>query len=169
MMINKKDLAINEDLINKNTNGVGSGLVKVTRIADIREKVMSNPKLLDDIGSAWRLFVHLMFVSQGSLIGTHDEIAQLLSTNPKSLSNWTNTLVKHGIAKSQRKGKGIEITLGKEHMAIAEALVTEPKQSEPIQEEQDPELKKLIVLYKAAKETKTRFHIQSDLDITWKQ
>jgi len=132
-------------------------------------ELMSNHALLDDIGSAWRLFFHLVFVEKGNLIGTHDEIAQLLSTNPKSLSNWTNTLVKHGIAKSQRKGKGIEITLGKEHMAIAEALVTEPKQSEPIQEEQDPELKRLIVLYKAAKETKTRIQLQTGMDITWKQ
>ncbi len=84
-------------------------------------ELMSNHALLDDIGSAWRLFFHLVFVEKGNMVGTYDEIGESLGENGRTMRNWVKQLEKPGIIQCQPKGRRIEIKLLEPHIFIARA------------------------------------------------
>ncbi len=112
--------------ITDNNAGAGNGLSlgsavsghsKAARLAEM----MSKPETYEEIGSAWFLYLRLVLVEGGKMIGTYDDIGQGMGTVGKTIRNWVKTLEKAGIAKSETKGHHVVIHLLGKHMEIAKA------------------------------------------------
>lgn len=94
-----------------------SGQSKTARLAEM----MNKPETYEQIGSAWFLYLRLVLVEGGKMVGTHEEIGRGMGTVGKTIRNWVKTLEKAGIVKSEAKGHQVVIHLLGKHMEIAKA------------------------------------------------
>ena len=89
--------------------------------ADLLAKMMSDNKTLEQIGSAWTLYLRLALIEGGKMTGTYDEFGQALVISGKTIRNWVKNLEASGIVQSVSKGHRVSIELLGDHMAIAQA------------------------------------------------
>lgn len=125
-------------------------------------EILANHELLDAIGSAWRLFFHLILVEKGSMVGTFDEIAKEIGTNNgRTMRNWVNQLEKHGILQCQSKGKRVEIKLLEPHMSIAKASDQPLEQVEVPEYLKNDKIQGLLKMYEGAELTGSDIEIKA--------
>lgn len=123
---------------------------KLSKSALLTE-ILANHELLDAIGSAWRLFFHLVLVAKGCMVGTYDEIGEAIGmNNGRTIRNWVNQLEKHGILRCQSKGKRVEVKLLEPHLAIAQASDQPLEQVEVPEYLKNDKIKGLLKMYEGA-------------------
>lgn len=89
--------------------------------SDLLTTMMRDNRTLEQIGSAWTLYLRLALIEGGKMTGTYDEFGQALATSGKTIRNWVKNLEASGIVQSVSKGHRVSIELLGEHMAIAQA------------------------------------------------
>jgi len=89
--------------------------------ADLLARMMSDNKTLEQIGSAWTLYLRLALIEGGRMTGTYDDLGQVMATSGKTIRNWVKSLEASGIVQSESKGHRVSIELLGDHMAIAQA------------------------------------------------
>ena len=89
--------------------------------ADLLARMMRDNKTLEQIGSAWTLYLRLALIEGGTMTGTYDEFGQALATSGKTIRNWVKNLEASGIVKLVSKGHRVSIELLGDHMSIAQA------------------------------------------------
>jgi len=137
---------------NKNI-GTGTCNQKAVGTTDhFRHAFMRDHVLLEKIGSAWRLFFHLLWVSKGNLIGTYDEIGKEIGIDQgRTVRNWCNQLKEQGIILCIPKGKRVEIKLCEPHLSIALAPDRQPaEQPETSPYLKDPKVMGMLKIYEGA-------------------
>lgn len=100
----------------KNTQ-IGQDISK----ADLLARMMRDNRTLEQIGSAWTLYLRLALIEGGTMTGTYDEFGLVMATSGKTIRNWVKNLEASGIVKSVSKGHRVSIELLGDHMAIAQA------------------------------------------------
>jgi len=135
-------------------------LTKLDRIAEIlkRPEAMAMQK-------EYRLFVHLLVVSDGSLVGDPEMIGRELSTDWRNIKGWLGKLSGAGIVTvTELQHRQRKIELKEPYLSVAEMQedTSEPNES-PVRE--DPELKKLIAVYNTAKATGQEIRVNTEFVI----
>ena len=114
---------VNERALIVQDSGDGAGRVALagtarTKAAALAEVILQ-PAMLRKIGAAWPLYLRLVLVEEGRMIGDYRGVGQSLGTPPSTAQKWIAALVASGIAEKRNKGRGIEIVLREPHLAIA--------------------------------------------------
>ena len=89
--------------------------------ATLMTKLLKEPAVLTEIGAGWLLFLHLVFVEGGRVVGTYDDIGQSMGTGGKTVRNWVKGLEERSVVKCERQGHRVSLELLGRHMAIAKA------------------------------------------------
>lgn len=89
--------------------------------ATLMAEVINEPAVLTEIGAAWLLYLRLVLVESGRVVGTYDEIGQPMGATGKTVRNWVNGLEKRGVVTCERLGHRVSVELLGRHMTIAKA------------------------------------------------
>jgi len=110
------------------------------------EDLFGQPDIYEEIGSAWRIFMLLLTVENGTMVTTYAEAGKRTGAGEKTMRNWICELEKNGIINKVNKGHGIRISLCEPYMSIAQSPDYIVKETDPsIPEEfDDPKMKALI-------------------------
>jgi len=104
-------------------DGGGAGIVALAGTARTKSaalaEVILQPAMMRKIGAAWPLYLRLVLVEEGRMIGDYRGVGQILGTPPSTAQKWIAALVESGIAEKRNKGRGIEVVLREPHLAIA--------------------------------------------------
>jgi len=141
----------------------GSG-VAVSKLHSI-QSALSTPAI-QNLGIEYRLFIHLLIISHGEIIGSTTEIGRQIGTNGRNINNWANKLNTAAlITVTDLSNKQIHIKLNDALYEIANMsdmpdtsivpdMPDESTQSlESPAHSMDEDLEELIAIYEMAKNT----------------
>ena len=89
--------------------------------ATLMTKLLKEPAVLTEIGAGWLLFLRLVFVEGGRVVGTYDDIGQSMGTGGKTVRNWVKGLEERSVVKCERQGHRVSLELLGKHMVMAKA------------------------------------------------
>ena len=89
--------------------------------ATLMAELIKEPAVLTEIGAGWLLYLRLVLVENGRVVGTYDEIGQSMGTGGKTVRNWVNGLEERSVVKCERQRHRVSVELLGRHMAIAKA------------------------------------------------
>ena len=89
--------------------------------ATLMADMFKEPAVMTEIGSGWFLYLRLVLVEGGRVVGSYDEIGQSMGTVGKTVRNWVNGLEERSVVKCERQGHRVSVELLGKHMAIAKA------------------------------------------------
>lgn len=121
--------------------------------------IMHKHEVLDAIGPAWRLYLWLVLVEGGRVVGSYDEIAEKTGVNNRLIRNWAGRLEGKGITQNSSKGKRVEISLLEPHKSISMApnyIEKELPNSVPT----DDTIMGMLQIYEGAKKAKSNIEMK---------
>ena len=83
--------------------------------------LVSDPALLKEVGAAWFLYLRLVLVEDGKMIGTYEEIGLAIGVVGKTVRNWAAALETASIVKCEPKGHRVSLELVGKHLEAAKA------------------------------------------------
>ena len=89
--------------------------------ATLMAELIKEPAVLAEIGAGWFLYLRLVMVENGRVVGTYDEIGRPMATGGKTVRNWVDKLEEHRVVKCERQGHRVSVELLGKHMVIAKA------------------------------------------------
>jgi hypothetical protein len=89
--------------------------------ATLMAELLKEPAVLAEIGAGWLLFLRLVFVEGGRVVGTYDDIGQSMGIGGKTVRNWVKGLEERNVVKCERQGHRVSVELLGKHMVIAQA------------------------------------------------
>ena len=122
-------------------------------------EIMHKHDTLDAIGPAWRLYLWLVLIEGGRVVGSYDEIAEKIGVNSRLIRNWSARLEEKGITQNNLKGKRVEISLLEPHKSISMApdcIEKELPNSAPT----DDTIMGMLQMYEGAKKAKSNIEMK---------
>ena len=117
--------------------------------SEMMAELMADLSEIKKLRRAMPLFLHLVYVADGTLNATQDQIGKTLGVSGKTIAQWIAELQRSGVVVSERHGQnGGKLQLTPRYLTIAHApdrIVEEVRVGEAID---DPELKMVIDLYR---------------------
>ena len=110
------EIITNETKVEKDAHGSDTQC-RATLMAEL----LKEPAVMAEIGAGWFLYLRLVLVEGGRVVGTYDEIGQSMGTVGKTVRNWVNGLEERSVVKCERQGHRVSIELLGKHMVIAKA------------------------------------------------
>ena len=89
--------------------------------ATLMADMLKEPAAMTDIGAGWFLYLRLVWVEGGRVVGTYDEIGQSMGAVGKTVRNWVDKLAERSVVKCERQGHRVSVELLGKHMAMAKA------------------------------------------------
>lgn len=123
--------------------------------------VLQDHALMESIGCGWRLFMLLVLLTAGRMVGTWDDIGEAMGTNASTARKWAGRLKTAGVVVITPKGKRVDVGLTERYMAIAQTPDTLPATPElPARDADTPRMVRLRQLADIADEAGIQLEVR---------
>ena len=128
--------------------------------AQLFAECLQTDESIDNLGTAFRLLVHLLFSDVPGQPTTYGQLGQELKKDKKTIEKWVGILSKNGFLSHKRVGNGILISLAPRYLTIASTSDRMPEKTEANPNAENPRYQALVRCFEASEISANKLRIE---------